>query len=93
MIGRRLRRLFRRSKHTSYPGTPSLSPAVRAYAIIARARERIAREMENAPEMCEVRLGLPTARVTRVIDQGPTLCEWNDEGRTWEMETVKIEKP
>lgn len=57
-----------------------------------KMRELIAADLAADPAMCEPDLKpKPTAHITRVIDQGPTLARWNDQSRTWTMETVKVE--
>ena len=70
-----------------------VSPSMSAYLMLERHRAGIDEDMETYPEMCAPAGAKPTAHVTRVIDQGTTVPVpvWDDERRTFTMETARIE--
>lgn len=62
-----------------------------AYLFTTSRRDAaIAQDIADDPAMCEPLISKPTARITRVIDDGETMADWDDESRTWTMETVAV---
>lgn len=78
--------LFRRSEQRF------ISPPMSAYLLIERHRAGIDEEMAAHPEMCEPLLSKPTRHITRSIWQDATMPVWDDEARTWTMETAVVRK-
>ena len=85
-----LRWLLQRGKHPQQRISAPLSPYTAMIAEEWRRRTVFDADMEEDPTMCLPRLGRDTAHITRIIDQGATMPVWDDERRTFTMETARI---